>query len=190
MLQQKAWTKHLTPGLIVVLIISYIYYVSRDFLLVGILLGLSSLGLALQVFFDTHSPTDRFHALQPWKIPDPATRAILWLLAGFDALLYLPVHIAFVLLVTIIADLTYVFIGLAITIMSVVTILKRYWRMRRQYELVPNRDGEKRRGVYLSYVGVSDMSRREKTTMAIITAALLIGWILVPLLWILWIARA
>ena len=191
MLHQNSWTNYLIPGLIIVLLTSHIYYLSRNFLLVGALLGVSFFALALQGFFERSRPPNRFHILQPWRIPDPTTRVTLWSLAGFDALLYMPVYITFVLSLAAMADLDAVFIVLAFTSMLVLTMLGRYWRMRRQYEPVPSRDGEGGRDGCLSYVGPSDLSRRERTTIAIVaTAVFIVGWIFTPLLWILWISRA
>ena len=63
--------------------------------------------------------------------------------------------------------------------------LVRYRRMRRQYKPILNQDEEAGRGGYLSYIGPSNLSRREKTTIAIIAAAALVACLAVPLLWIL-----
>ena len=122
MLQQNPWSKYLIPGLIIALLTSHIYYLSRSFFLVGALLGVSFFAFALQRFFEHSRPPNRFHILQPWKIPDPTTRVTLWLLAGFDALLYLPVYIAFALSLMAMADLNAVFIVLVLPIMSVLTM--------------------------------------------------------------------
>ena len=190
MLCLKHWVSFLTSGLIITVLTLHVYYLSRDLLLVGAVLGVSLLGLVLQGFFESSRPSDRFHKLQPWKIPDPTTRLTLCLLAGFDALLYLPVCIVFALSLAAIANLNVGFFGMAFTSMLVLTMLGRYWRMRRQYEPVPIGDEKWGRGSRLSHVGASDLSRRERTTLAIVATFVLIsGWIFTPLLWVLWISR-
>ena len=135
-------------------------------------------------------PPDRFHALQPWRIPDPATRRTLWLLAGFDALLHSSFYIAIVLTLAFIADLGALYVGLMFPSLLVITLLRRYRHMRRQYEPVPDRDDERGRRSSLSYVGPSPLSRREKTTTAIgATAVFIVGFIVAPLLVVLWHSR-
>ena len=183
-------TTYRIPGLIVVLLGSYTFYLTRNFLLVGAILGISVLGFVVQGFFQRLRPTDRFHILQPWKIPNPATPVTLWLLAGFDALLHSPFYIAIVLTLAFIADLGALYVGLMFPSLLVITLLRRYRHMRRQYEPVPDRDDERGRRSSLPYVGPSPLSRREKTTTATgATAVFIVGFIVAPLLVVLWHSR-
>ena len=56
-------TTYLLPGLIIVLLGSYTFYLTRNSLLLGAILGVSVLGFVVQGFFQRLRPPDRFHAL-------------------------------------------------------------------------------------------------------------------------------
>ena len=140
-------------------------------------------------YFEHRTPKDKFHILQPWRIPDPATRRDLLGRAGFDALLYLPLYIALAVFLAVVAELSAVLIGVTAMGVLVVIFVKRYWRMRRQYETALNRGQEKGHGGHLSYVGPSDLNRNERWTIGVATAGLIAAWFLIPLLLVLWISR-
>ena len=67
--------------------------------------------LGVRRYFERRTPKDKFHFLQPWRIPDPATRRDLLGRAGFDALLYLPLYIALAVFLAVVAELSAVLIG-------------------------------------------------------------------------------
>ena len=189
MLQKIPRTPYLILGLIIALLTWHIYYLSSNYLVAGALGGVFVLAFALQNLFERLKPPDRFHILQPWRIPDPTSRGTLWLLAAFDALLYLPVYVAFAVSLAVVVHLAVVFIGLAVTTMLIGTMLGRYWRMRRQYETALNRGQEEGHGGHLSYVGPSDLNRNERWAIGVATAGLIAAWFLTPLLLVLWISR-
>ena len=140
--------------------------------------------------FKRKDTSDKFHILHPWKIPNPATRTKLWLIAGFDALLLALLYIAIAIYVLPMpARLSWIIPAIAVAILVLVAP-ERYRRMRRQYKPILNQDEEAGRGGYLSYIGPSNLSRREKTTIAIIAAAALVACFAIPLLWILWRSQA
>lgn len=177
---------YLIPGLLLLLFTAYSFYLSRNYILVGVLLGCVFLDFRIRHYLDSKRPSDKFHILQPWRIPDPTTRVRLWLLAGVETLLYFPLFIALAVFVGHMTSLVVLLTPIMAVSVLVLTIPVRYWRMRRQYEL-PNRDSERGRGSNLTYVGPSDLSRRERTTITVFaTVALIAGWIFAPLLWVLW----
>ena len=189
MKQQILWTKYLIPWLALGLITSYLFYLSRNYTWVVVILGVASIEFGMRRYFERRTPKDKFHILQPWRIPDPATRRDLLGRAGFDALLYLPLYIALAVFLAVVAELSAVLIGVTAMGVLVVIFVKRYWRMRRQYETALNRGQEKGHGGQLSYVGPSDLNRNERWTIGVATAGLIAAWFLIPLLLVLWISR-
>ena len=122
---------------------------TRNYLAAGALGGVSVLALALQYLVERLKPPDRFHILQPWRIPDPTSRGTLWLLAAFDALLYLPVYVAFAVFLVVVPEFSAVLTGVTAMSVLVIIFVQRYWRMRRQYEPALNRGEEKGHGGHL-----------------------------------------
>ena len=137
-------------------------------------------------YFEHRTPKDKFHILQPWRIPDPATRLDLLGRAGFDALLYLPLYIALAVFLTVVPEFSAVLTGVTAMSVLVIIFVQRYWRMRRQYRAGRSQDGSRRLDGRLYYEGPSDLSARERLTIAAIVVGVLIVAHIGLLLWLLW----
>ena len=186
MRQQIPWTKYLIPWLTLGLITSYLFYLSRNYTWVVVILGVASIEFGMRRYFEHITPKDKFHVLQPWRIPDPATRRDLLGRAGFDALLYLPLYIALAVFLAVVPEFSAVLTGATAMSVLVVIFVKRYWRMRRQYRPALRQDGSKGLDGLLYYEGPSDLSTRERVTVA----GIVVGGVIVAhvglLLWLLW----
>ena len=186
MRQQIPWTKNLIPWLTLGLITSYLFYLSRNYIWVVVILGVVFVELGVRRYFEHITPQDKFHFLQPWRIPDPATRRDLLGRAGFDALLYLPLYIALAVFLAVVAEFSAVLIGVTAMGVLVVIFVRRYWRMRRQYRPAQSQDGSRGLDKRLYYEGPSDLSTRERLTFATIVVGGLIVANAGLLLWLLW----
>ena len=186
MKQQIPWTKYLIPWLTLGLITSYLFYLSRNYIWVVVILGVASVDFGMRRYFEHITPKDKFHFLQPWRIPDPATRRDLLGRAGFDALLYLPLYIALAVFLAVVPEFSAVLIGATAMSVLVVIFVQRYWRMRRQYRPGQSQDESRRLDERLYYEGPSDLSTRERLTFAGIGVGGLIVAHVGLLLWLLW----
>ena len=109
----------------------------------------------VQRYFGRTGPPNKFHIFQPWTIPDRTTGSGLLFLAGFDALLCLPVYLVFAASMGLSRALPATFLGAVVAVMSLSTVTERYWCMRRQYRSVRNSG-------LLSYIKPSPLIRRER----------------------------
>ena len=112
-------------------------------------------------YFEHITPKDKFHFLQPWRIPDPATRRDLLGRAGFDALLYLPLYIALAVFLAVVPEFSAVLTGVTAMSVLVVIFVQRYWRMRRQYRPGQSQDGSRGLGRVHTKRSASKMSANE-----------------------------
>ena len=117
----------------------------------------------------------KFQFYHPWRIPNLTTRGVLWLIAGFDAL----VMGAFFVIVM-------VLMGLALRETSVSTLLQLsallvvatspygYWLMRRQYEPVPAGETVGDDKARLRYTGYSNPPWHQRLIWAVLFGALVV----------------
>jgi len=181
--RQIAWAIQLMPWLLVGLVVSFSFHISGNYAWVVLIIGAAVIELGLRRYSGHMTPQEKFHFLQPWKIPNPATRRGLLGRASFDALLYLPLYAALAAFLTIETELSNVLISAVVTGALIGIVVRRYWHMRRQYQLCQSRskgfDG------HLHYVGPSNLSHCNRLTLIATAIAGLVAIHIGILLWIL-----
>ncbi len=177
--------RHLGSWLTIGVFTLCIYLLSRSLVWAVIMLAVACVELGLRSYFSQMTPTGKFHFLQPWQIPDPATHLRLWGMAIFDGLLYL-LYVVFAVFLALVSKLSGLLIGIVALGMAVGIVVRRYWQMRRQYRRGRSQDGSGMAAGVLYYVGTSDLSRRERLAIAAVAVGGLIVWIVGVPLWLTW----
>ncbi len=186
MRQKILRAEYIVPCIVLGIGIAYIFYLSRDYIWVIILLGVVCADFGLRRYFERITPKDKFHLLHPWKIPNPARRRDLWLLASFNSMLHLPMYIAIAVALALAVDMSIAVYGVMLTGLTLVTCMNSYQHMRRQYRTDRVDNGSKERGDgLLYYEGPSDLSRREVLKSAVIAIVLIVAYHITLLAWLL-----
>ena len=172
----------------VALIVALFFYDGGNYLASGAIVGVGVLSYWLGRWFERRTPADKFHFFQPWKIPDPTTRAAIWLIAAFDGALHSVRAVAIFALVSAASSQSLsldmpgsLAAAIAAMIMALAT-LGSYWAYRRRYEPVAETGG-----LLLRYAGRSDLTFREKCGLTLaIVAAMFFVFPATILLWLVW----
>ena len=172
----------------VALIVALFFYDGGNYLASGAIVGVGVLSYWLGRWFERRTPADKFHFFQPWKIPDPTTRAAIWLIAAFDGALHSVRAVAIFALVSAASSQSLslnmpgsLAAAIAAMIMALAT-LGSYWAYRRRYEPIAETGG-----LILRYAGRSDLTFREKCGLALAIVGVMFGFAPATiLLWLVW----
>ena len=156
-----------------------------------ILAGGLAVAVALLIWlgrrFERMTPADKFDFFHAWKIPDPATRGAIWLIAAFDGALYAVIAVVVFALVYMAFSRSFDIsvspaATIAVSVMASGT-LGRYWRYRRRYEPIAETGGPS-----LRYAGESSLTFREKCGVALAIIGVIIAWHAGLLIYLIWFA--
>ncbi len=111
----------------------------------------------------------KFQFYHPWRIPSLTTRGVLWLIAGFDAV----VASAFLVIVIVSTGLAFrevnvVSLLLLPALLVVATVPYGYWLMRRRYEPATAGETSDDNRAWLKYMGYSAPHWRQKLMWAVL----------------------
>ena len=172
--------------LTIALIIALLFYDDGSYLVVGAVAGVVVLAVWLGRCFKRATPDDKFHFFHAWKIPDPATSGMIWLIAAFDGVLYSLQSAAIFALVEMASKLSLDVSGsLAATVAVVVMAAATpagYWSYRRRYKAIAGANGDR----LLRYAGESDLTFREKCGVALAIVCGVIALHVAMLLRLIW----
>ena len=141
-------------------------YVSASLVFVAVITA------TLVTFLHRNRPRDKFQFFHPWKIQETTTSKDLWLIAGFDTLVGLAVFGVFMAPMSLTYGTGAVFFAAMVGVMMLATLPNGYRYMRRQYDMVNDREGFADRRTLLRYKGYSDTHFHRMLLAGVPTSAL------------------
>ena len=178
--------KYAIPLMTVALVAAFVIYDPAAYLFLGVMAGVVILAVWFERWTTRRTPADKFSFFHLWKIPDPAARGAIWLIAAFDgALSAVQVAVVFALL-EMTSNLSLSVTGslsatVAIAVMALATV-GGYWRYRRRYEPIDGMGGR-----LLRYAGERPLTFREKCGLAAAIGGGIIAMPFAMLQWLSWV---
>ena len=125
------------------------------------------------IYLQRRCRRQKFQFYHPWRIPSLTTRGVLWLIAGFDALVtgtYLIILIVFMGFAFSSEDVAFPLQLLGLLVVAATPY--GYWLMRRRYEPVPVGETSDEGKAWLRYTGYSDPPWRQRLIGAVLLGLL------------------
>ena len=127
---------------------------------------------------------EKFHFYHLWRIPALTTRGVLWLIAGFDAMVTVMIFAIVMVSVGVAFSRLNIASLLPIAAILMVSLVAyEYWLMRRLYEPVPVGEPVSEKRALLRYMGYSQPSWRERLLLTLLFVAMVfvlmffLGWL-------------
>lgn len=178
--------KRAIPLAAIALVAAFVIYDTATYLFLGVLTGVVILAIWLDRWIKPRTPADKFSFFHLWRIPDPAARGAIWLIAAFDGALNAARAVAIFALLEMASNLSLSVTGslsatVAIAVMALATV-GGYWRYRRRYGIIADTGGR-----LLRYAGRRPLTFREKCGLAAAMGGGIIAMPFAMLHWLAWI---
>ena len=152
------WGLYLLSGLLVAQVLWGIVsesWAHEDYIGAGLVLGLAFTSVVV-TYLHRKRPRDRFQFYHPWKIADRTTGRVLWLIAGFDALMALAMFGVFMAPLSLAYGSGTAFFAAIVGLTILATLPNGYRYMRRLYDSVQVEEFKANRLSVLKYKGYSE----------------------------------
>ena len=178
--------KYAIPLAAITLVAAFVIYDPAAYLFLGVMAGVVILAVWLDRWIKRRTPADKFSFFHLWRIPDPAARGAIWLIAAFDGALIAVRTVAIFALLEMSSNLSLSVTGslsatVAIAVMALATV-GGYWRYRRRYDIIADTGGR-----ILRYAGGRPLTFREKCGLAAAISGGIIAMPFAMLQWLSWV---